>query len=123
MFEVPIRAAPPMIVPAGAAEHLFGSTSDLMTLHRGLIDALESFAAGVDGSRDSTSPTSPTSPGLAKRRLSPLLLAKMPQMTAMYVRYSRDWAAGAEHVLRSIEGNPRCAGTLRRPSKPSCTAE
>ena len=113
-FEVPLRAAP--FVPADAPSQIFATTPDLVALHRSLIDALEAFAAGIDGARmDSArniasmdSPRGGTS-RRGQRRLAALLLSRVPQLSEHYLRYARQWATGAEHALRGIEANARCA--------------
>ena len=46
------------------------------------------------------------------RRLAPLLLKRVPQLTEHYTRYAKQWAAGAEHALRSLEANARCADLI-----------
>ena len=52
---MPLRArATPSVVPADAPARLFATTPDLVSLHRALVDALEAFAAGVDGGRASS---------------------------------------------------------------------
>ena len=47
-----------------------------------------------------------------RKRLAPLLLEFVPQLSEIYMRYARQWAAEAEYTLRQLENDPSCVAIV-----------
>ena len=69
------------------------------------IDAATEAVVGAtdDGAAVATDDGAPK-----RRRLASLLLEFVPQLSEMYMRYARQWAAEAEYTLRLLENDPSC---------------
>ena len=72
---------------------VFAGLPRLIALHRRLIATFEEVAGC-------------TSSG---RRLATQLLTYTSDLRSVYLPYARNWAVSAEHSLKGLEANPRCA--------------